>query len=133
MENVEELIQSIETNLLTFDTTIIFKIKDICFKNYNYKPRFNEVNVIIHEWKHKIDNSILNLDTVRKFLTDDLFEIMSKLQDKYIQDSQKLKVTDDNQENLMRKIKKIAEICVRLRKCDVFTAFIDYYSNGYFN
>ena len=106
MENVEELIQSIETNLLTFDTTIIFKIKDICFKNYNYKPRFNEVNVIIHEWKHKIDNSILNLDTVRKFLTDDLFEIMSKLQDKYIQDSQKLKVTDDNQENLMRKIKK---------------------------
>jgi len=133
MENVEELIQYIETNLLTFDITIIFKIKDICFKNYNYKPRFNEVNIIIHEWTHKIDNSILKLDTVRKFLTDDLYEIISNLQGKYLQDSQKLKLNDDNQENLMRKIKKIAEICIRLRKCDIFKDFIDYYSNGYFN
>jgi hypothetical protein len=133
MENVEELIQSIKTDLLTFDTSIIFNIKNICFKNYNYKPRFNEVNIIIHEWKHKIDNSILTLDTVRKFLTDDLLEIMSKLQYNYLQDSQKINVNDDNQENLIRKIKKIAYICIILREGYVFKAFIDNYSNGYFN
>jgi len=131
MENVEELIQSIESNLLTFDTTIIFKIKDICFKNYNYKPRFNEVNIIIHEWNHKIDNSILTLDTVRKFLTDDLLKIMSNLQGKYLQESQNFEGND--LEIFHRKIKKIAEICIQLRKCDIFTIFIDNYSNGYFN
>ncbi len=133
MENVEELIQSIKTDLLTFDISIIFKIKNICFKNYNYKPRFNEVNMIIHEWKHKIDNSILTLDTVRKFLTDDLFEIMSKLQCNYLQDAQNFKLNDDNQENFQRKIKKIAYICIILREGYIFKSFIDNYSNGYFN
>lgn len=133
MENVEELIQHIDTNLLEFNTDIVYKIKDICLKNYNYKPRFNEVNVIIHEWQHKTNNTILTLDVVRQFICNDLFELMSGLQNKYLSDSQYYEPSDSNHEIFQRKIKKIAEICILLRKDDIFRTFVDNYRNGYLN
>lgn len=141
MENVEELIQHIDTNLWEFNSDIVYKIKDICLKNYNYKPRFNEVNVIIHEWQHKTNNTILTLDVVRQFICNDLFELMSGLQHKYLSDSQQLKsffhkglveARDNRHEIYQRKIKKVAEICLFLRK-DLFIIFVDNYRNGYLN
>jgi hypothetical protein len=133
MENVTELMKYIETDLLNFNRNIIFKIKDICLKNYNYKPRFNEVNIIIHEWNHKENNSILTLDSVRKFLTEDLFEIMSELQSKYLSEAQHFEPSDEIHENFQRKIKKIAEICIMIEKRVLFKEFIDFYRDGYFN
>ena len=135
MENVEELIQHIDTNLFEFNftTNIVYKIKDICLKNYNYKPRFNEINMIIHEWQHNTNNTGLTLDVIRQFIYDDLFEFVSMLQCKYLAESQHYEPSDNNHENFQRKIKKIAEICILLRKDDIFRTFVDYYRNGYFN
>lgn len=133
MENVEELIQYIDTNLFDFNTNIVYKIKDICFKNYNYKPRFNDINMIIHEWQHKTNNTIITLDVVRQFIYDDLFEHVSCLQCKYLCDSQNYEPSDNKHENYQRKIKKIAEICILLRKDDIFRTFVDNYRNGYLN
>jgi hypothetical protein len=133
MENVTELMKYIEDNFYDFNLNIIFKIKDICLKNYNYKPRFNEVNIIIHEWNHKENNSILTLDSVRKFLTEDLCEIMSELQGKYLSEAQHFEVFSSEHEILQRKIKKIAEICIMIEKRVLFKEFIDFYRDGYFN
>lgn len=133
MENVQELIQYIEDNLFIFNTNIIYKIKDICFKNYDYTPRFNEVNIVIDEWKHKTNNTILKLDIVRHFLTEELEELISDIQNKYLLEAQHYETNDENHENLQKKIKKIAEICIKLRKSNIFKVFINNYRNGYFN
>jgi hypothetical protein len=133
MENVTELIKYIDDNLFNFDSNIIFKFKDICLKNYKYKPRFNEVNIIIHEWQNSLDDGILTLDIVRKFLTEDLLELISEIQSKYLQEAQQFEVSSSEHEILQRKIKKIAEICIKFRKSDIYTNFIDYYRNGYLN
>lgn len=133
MENVTELMKYIEDNLFNHDSNIIFKFKDICLKNYDYKPRFNEVDIIIHEWHHKIDNSILTLDTVRKFLTEDLLELISDLQGKYLQEAQQFEPSSSKHEIFQRKIKKISEICIKYIKSDIYINFIDYYRNGYLN
>lgn len=133
MENVEELVQYIEDNLLGFNRNIIYKIKDICFRDYNYNPRLNDINMIIHEWHHKTNNTILTLDVVRHFLTEELREIMSALQSKYLVESQHFEPSDDNHETFQRKIKKIAEICITLDKGILFKELIDNYRNGYIN
>lgn len=133
MENVSELILFIESNLLTCDTNIVYKIKDICFKNYNYKPRMSEVNTIIYEWQHKLNNNIITIDQVRLFLTETLYDIVSKLQSAYLSESQSYIPTSEKYEILHRKMLKIAEICITLHKGIIFREFIDSYRNGYFN
>lgn len=135
MENVTELIEYIEDNLLDleFETNILFKISDICLKNYEYKPIFNEVNIIIHKWHHKIDNSILPLKTVRQFITDELIKLFNNLQTKYLQQVRFTPGSNLKHDILHRKIKKIGEICIQLRKDNIYKSFVDYYLNGYLN
>jgi hypothetical protein len=133
MENVSELILFIKSNLLTCDATIIYKIKDICLNNYNYKPRMSEVNTIIYEWQHKLNNNIITIDQVRLFLTETLYEIVNKLKTDYIADSFKYVLMSQAHDNLQRKIKKSSEFCITINKGIIFKEFIDCYRNGYFN
>ena len=59
--------------------------------------------------------------------------ILSKLQSAYLSELQSYVTTSEKFEILIRKIKKIAEICVILHKGIIFREFIDSYRNGYFN
>ena len=138
MENVAELMKHIEDNLLKLNfnkNTIAFKIKDFCLTHYKYAPTFNKVHVVVHTWVHPWDDAkIIYLDTVRKFLIDDLFELMCKLQLKYVHEAQQFEQSDEETyEKFRMKIKKIDEICVALQNGDIFRAFVNEYSNGYLN
>lgn len=134
MENVNELITFIDENLYDLNSLIIIhKIKDICFKNYDYKPRFNEINCVICEWKHKINHNIITIDDIRQLINVKLYDLLREIQSKCISESQNYAVNHEIHNKFMPKIKKIAEICIIIRKDYIFKQFIDYYRNGYFN
>lgn len=66
----------------------------------------SEVNTIIYEWQHKLNNNIITIDQVRLFLTETLNNILSKLQSAYLSESQSYVTTSEKFEILIRKNKK---------------------------
>ena len=133
MENIDELQKKIEENIFEispFYLSCIFK--DICLKNYVYRPTFGTCNEIIHQLQHKYSRQLMTLDMLRKLLVDDIFDLLSELQVKYLSESQKYNGNVNAHEILQRKIKKLYEICIIIHKGLVFKEFIDNYRNGYF-
>jgi len=131
MENIQELISELENcNGNYFEASCVYK--DVCLKNYKYKPRLNICNQVIHEWKHSYKEQTLTVDTIKQILVHEVFNELSERQNKYLSESQ-LNSKNGENETLQRKIKKIAEICIMVRKGILFKEFIDNYRLGYFN
>ena len=131
MENIQELISELENcNGNYFEASCVYK--DVCLKNYKYKPRLNICNQVIHEWEHSYKEQTLTVDTIKQILVHEVFELASEMQNKYLSESQ---LNNENGENetIQRKIKKIAEICIMVHKGILFKEFIDNYRLGYFN
>ena len=132
MENLNKFISAIKDNLSSIQA---FKLsclyKDICLQNYKYKPRLI-CNQVIHEWEHSCKKHTLTVDIIREMLTYDLWVLFCEIQDEYLSESQ-LNSKNGENETLQRKIKKIAEICIMVRKGILFKEFIDNYRLGYFN
>jgi P4 family phage/plasmid primase-like protien len=84
----------------------LFKDKYVCSSITNKKWYvFNK-----HRWE-KDEGMCL-----RMAISKDLFELYSEKQNEYLQESQHLEAHDEVNEKLQRKIKKIAEICIKLKK-----------------
>ena len=67
MENIQELISQLENcNGNYFEASCIYK--DVCLKNYKYKPRLNICNQVIHEWEHSYKEQTLTVDTIKQIL-----------------------------------------------------------------
>ena len=131
MENIQELISELENcNGNYFEASCVYK--DVCLKNYKYKPRLNICNQVIHEWEHSYKEQTLTVDTIKQILVHEVFNELSERQNKYLSESQ-LNSKNGENETLQRKIKKIAEICIMVRKGILFKEFIDNYRLGYFN
>ena len=132
MENIQELISELveHCNGNYFEASCVYK--DVCLKNYKYKPRLNICNQVIHEWEHSYKEQTLKVDTIKQILVHEVFELASEMQNKYLSESQ---LNNENGENetIQRKIKKIAEICIMVHKGILFKEFIDNYRLGYFN
>jgi P4 family phage/plasmid primase-like protien len=54
--------------------------------------------------------------TLRMAISKDLFQLYSEKQNQYLSDSQQFEPSDDTHEKIQRKIKKIAEICLKTKK-----------------
>ena len=134
MENLEEFMTCLKTRIYELQAFgLCCKYKDICLKNYTYKPRKNDCNQIIHEWEHKFKDKIITVDIIRQILVNDIFEMFSDLQSECLQESQKFEPNEYEHEVLQRKIKKIAEICIIIEKGELFKEFINCYRYGYLN
>jgi P4 family phage/plasmid primase-like protien len=53
---------------------------------------------------------------LRMAISKDLFQLYSDKQNQYLADAQNYEPSDENHEKIQRKIKKIAEICIKLKK-----------------
>jgi len=132
MENIQELISELENcNGNYFEASCVYK--DVCLKNYKYKPRLNICNQVIHEWEHSYKEQTLTVDTIKQILVHEVFNELSERQNKYLSESQKYEANDIDHEKFQKKIKKISEICIMSRKGILFKEFIDNYRLGYFN
>jgi P4 family phage/plasmid primase-like protien len=84
----------------------LFKDKYVCSSLTNKKWYvFNK-----HRWEK--DEGL----TLRYAISKDLFELYSAKQSQYLAESQHYEPSDENHEKFQRKIKKIAEICIKLKK-----------------
>ena len=134
MENIQELMSAIDNNLYFLDAFNLSCIyKNICLKNYKYKPRDDSCGQTIHEWQHLYSAKTLMVDSIRQILTHDLKELVSEMQNDALSKSQDVEANDENREKFQRKIKKTAEICIWIRDGRLFKEFIDNYRLGYFN
>ena len=132
MENIQELISELENcNGNYFEASCVYK--DVCLKNYKYKPRLNICNQVIHEWEHSYKEQTLTVDTIKQILVHEVFNELSERQNTYLSESQKYEANDIDHEKFQKKIKKISEICIMSRKGILFKEFIDNYRLGYFN
>jgi hypothetical protein len=62
MENIQELMSALEHNNY-FEASCVYK--DVCLKNYKYKPRLDICNQVIHEWEHSYKEQTLTVDTIQ--------------------------------------------------------------------
>jgi hypothetical protein len=132
MENIQELISELENcNGNYFEASCVYK--DVCLKNYKYKPRLNICNQVIHEWEHSYKEQTLTVDTIKQILVHEVFELASEMLNKYLSESQHYEAHNIDHEKFQKKIKKISEICIMSRKGILFKEFIDNYRLGYFN
>ncbi len=84
----------------------MFKDKYVCGSITNKKWYvFNK-----HRWE-KDEGQRLRLA-----ISKDLFQLYSDKQNQYLADAQNYEPSDENHEKIQRKIKKIAEICIKLKK-----------------
>lgn len=134
MENAEQFMSIIKEDMLSLDTFKLSCIfKDICLKNYKYKPRLSDCNQIIHEWTHTFKDKTLTVDIIRQILVQGVYELFVNLQCEYLSESQEYEPNDEKHYGFQRNIKKVAEICIMLDKGLLFKEFVDNYRNGYFN
>jgi len=84
----------------------LFKDKYVCSSITNKKWYvFNK-----HRWEKDEGQRL------RMAISKDLFELYSAKQSEYLAESQHYEPSDENHEKFQRKIKKIAEICIKLKK-----------------
>ena len=84
----------------------LFKDKYVCSSITNKKWYvFNK-----HRWEKDEGQRL------RMAISKDLFELYSAKQSQYLSESQHYEPSDENHEKFQRKIKKIAEICIKLKK-----------------
>jgi len=84
----------------------LFKDKYVCSSITNKKWFvFNK-----HRWEKDEGQRL------RMAISKDLFELYSAKQSEYLSESQHYEPSDENHEKFQRKIKKIAEICIKLKK-----------------
>ena len=84
----------------------LFKDKYVCSSIANKKWYvFNK-----HRWEKDEGQRL------RMAISKDLFELYSEKQNQYLSESQHYEAHDENHEKFQRKIKKIAEICIKLKK-----------------
>ena len=130
MENIHKLMSALEDDNY-FEASCVYK--NVCLKNYKYKPRLDICNQVIHQWEHSYKEETLKVDTIKQILVHEVFELVSEKQNQYLSESQHYEANDEHHEKFQRKIKKIAEICIMTRKGILFKEFIDNYRLGYFN
>lgn len=134
MENVEEFMTILEQEcyvLSVFKLSCMFK--DICLKNYNYKPRLSNCNQIIHEWENYFIDKTLTVDIIRQMFEENVRPLLHDLEIKYLVETQKYDPSDEIHNQYMRKVKKLAENDIMIRNGILYKEFIDCYRNGYFN
>ena len=84
----------------------MFKDKYVCGSITNKKWYvFNK-----HRWEKDEGQRL------RMAISKDLFQLYSDKQNQYLADAQNYEPSDENHEKIQRKIKKIAEICIKLKK-----------------
>ena len=84
----------------------MFKDKYVCGSITNKKWYvFNR-----HRWEKDEGQRL------RMAISKDLFQLYSDKQNQYLADAQNYEPSDENHEKIQRKIKKIAEICIKLKK-----------------
>ena len=91
MENIQELMSALENDNY-FEASCVYK--DVCLKNYKYKPRLNICNQVIHEWEHSYKEATLTVDTIRQILIHEVFELASEMQNQYLSKSQHYEAHD---------------------------------------
>ena len=84
----------------------LFKDKYVCSSITNKKW------FVFHKHRWEKDEG----QRLRMAISKDLFELYSEKQNQYLQESQHFEPNEDQHEKLQRKIKKIAEICIKLKK-----------------
>jgi P4 family phage/plasmid primase-like protien len=83
-----------------------------------YKDRYVCASITAKRWfifnKHRweLDEGM----SLRMLISKDLFQLYSDKQNQYLADAQNYEPSDENHEKIQRKIKKIAEICIKLKK-----------------
>ena len=130
MENIHKLMSALEDDNY-FEASCVYK--NVCLKNYKYKPRLDICNQVIHQWEHSYKEETLTVDTIKQILVHEVFELVSEKQNQYLSESQHYEASDEPHEKFQRKIKKTAEICIWIQKGCLFKEFIDNYRLGYFN
>lgn len=139
MENIEELKKIIAKDVLDHRTKFEWccLVKDICFKNYCYRPEFRGPK-ISHIWEHQYTTNILTVTQVRPIFEIHIFKLLSDLQNYYLEESQKYEPTNTSEREfnewqvIERKMKKIGENLIMFQSGEVFKEFVDCYRNGYF-
>uniref|UniRef100_A0A6C0KPK3 SF3 helicase domain-containing protein n=1 Tax=viral metagenome TaxID=1070528 RepID=A0A6C0KPK3_9ZZZZ len=84
----------------------MFKDKYVC-SNINNKRWYVFYK---HRWERDEGQRL------RLAISKDLFQLYSDKQNQYLADAQNYEPNDENHEKIQRKIKKIAEICIKLKK-----------------
>ena len=84
----------------------MFKDKYVC-SSYTNKKWY-----VFHKHRWEKDEG----QRLRLAISKDLFQLYSDKQNQYLADAQNYEPNDENHEKIQRKIKKIAEICIKLKK-----------------
>jgi P4 family phage/plasmid primase-like protien len=84
----------------------MFKDKYVCSSLTNKKW------FVFHKHRWEKDEG----QRLRLAISKDLFQLYSDKQNQYLADAQNYEPNDENHEKIQRKIKKIAEICIKLKK-----------------
>jgi P4 family phage/plasmid primase-like protien len=84
----------------------MFKDKYVCSSLTNKKW------YVFHKHRWEKDEG----QRLRLAISKDLFQLYSDKQNQYLADAQNYEPNDENHEKIQRKIKKIAEICIKLKK-----------------
>ncbi len=83
-----------------------------------YKDKYVCCSITNKKWyvfnKHRWEND--EGQRLRMAISKDLFQLYSDKQNQYLADAQNYEPSDDNHEKIQRKIKRVAEICIKLKK-----------------
>ena len=93
MENIHKLMSALEDDNY-FEASCVYK--NVCLKNYKYKPRLDICNQVIHQWEHSYKEETLTVDIIRQILNHDVFELVSEMQNDALSKSQLTAFIDSN-------------------------------------
>lgn len=86
--------------------------------HHMYKDKYVCSSITNKKWfvfnKHRWERD--EGQRLRMSISKDLFQLYSDKQNQYLADAQNYEPSDENHERIQRKIKKIAEICIKLKK-----------------
>jgi hypothetical protein len=136
MEHVDDFIVELELSLNEINRfKFICLFVDNCLKDYNYKPKSSTVlKLVIHEWEHKTNETILTINDMREILTTTIKQILNELNLQYTADAQMIVDKYATEYKVIkRKIKMIAYINSEITKGNIFKEFIDCYNRCYFS
>jgi hypothetical protein len=139
MENIEEFTTIIMNNIMDYITAfdVCCLVKDICFKNYCYRPEFRGPK-ISHIWEHQYNANILTVTDIKLIFQTSIFNLINDLHNAILKESQKYEPSSTYEwevnewEVIQRKMKKISEILIMFQSGEVFKEFVDCYRKGYF-
>ena len=131
-KNAHEFVSIIRENIMELELfSLACFYKDICMNDYEYCPTINKQGIKEHLWRHKLTNKIINMDIIRYILTTFMSKKIDKILNEMMSAVASFTFNDIQFIHLHRKISKLIEIGVYVRKGRLYKEFIDLYKNGY--